>query len=135
MTLLVDVNHPGSQEDVLYNRQPAHSLVKHELSGTESAMASSLLALAVAHLPFCLQGETALNGSQLLLLLYSLGHNPLFYEHTRSHCEASEPFMGKLCFFVCLFVFMSLQPSHSLGCYVTLALSDCSQDIQAQSLL
>ena len=48
MTLLVDVNHQGSQEDVLYNWQPAHSLVEHEVSGTEIAMAPSLLALAVA---------------------------------------------------------------------------------------
>ena len=48
MTFLVDVNHPGSQEDVLYKWQPAHSLVEHEVSGTEVAMAPSLLALAVA---------------------------------------------------------------------------------------
>ena len=53
MTLLVDVNHPGSQEVLVSNWEPAHSLVEDAISGAE--IASGLLALAVARLPLCLQ--------------------------------------------------------------------------------
>ena len=65
MTLLVDVNRPGSQEDLVNNWEPAHSLVEDAVSGAE--IAPRLLALAVACLPFCLW---------LALFWYSL--NPLF---------------------------------------------------------
>ena len=61
MTLLADVSHPGYQEDVISNWEPAHSLVEDAVSGTE--MAPCLQAMAVARLPLCLQwargGSTA----------------------------------------------------------------------------
>ena len=34
-TLLADVNHPGSQEDLVSNWEPAHSLVEDAISGAE----------------------------------------------------------------------------------------------------
>ena len=37
MTLLVDVNHPGSQEDLVNNWKPALSLVEDAISGVEIA--------------------------------------------------------------------------------------------------
>ena len=52
VTFLADVNCPGSQEDVVSNWEPAHSLVEDSISGAE--IASCLLAVAVAHLPLCL---------------------------------------------------------------------------------
>ena len=55
MTLLVDVNHPGPQEDLVSNWEPSHSLVEDAISGVE--IAPHLLALAVASLPLCLQWE------------------------------------------------------------------------------
>ena len=75
-TLLVDVNCPGSQEDLVSNWEPAHSLVEDAISGAE--IASCLPALAVACLPLCLWcGEGPIR-SWLVLLWYSL--NPLFCE-------------------------------------------------------
>ena len=53
MTLLVDVNYPGSQEDLVRNWEPACSLVEDAVSGAE--IAPRLLALAVIRLPPCLQ--------------------------------------------------------------------------------
>ena len=47
-TLLVDVNHPGSQDDMVSSWEPAHSLA-------EDAAAPCLLVLTVAGLPICLQ--------------------------------------------------------------------------------
>ena len=52
MTLLVDVNHPESQEDLDSNWEPAHSLVEDAISGAE--IAPRLPALAAARLPLCL---------------------------------------------------------------------------------
>ena len=75
VTLLVAVNHPGSQEDVVSNRQPAHSLVEDVFSGSDCS-GPLPLTLAVAHLPLCCWGGRALNGSWLALLWYLLGHNP-----------------------------------------------------------
>ena len=37
MTLLVDVNHPGSQEDLVNNWKPALSVVEDAISGVEIA--------------------------------------------------------------------------------------------------
>ena len=51
-TLLVDVNHPWSQEDLLSNWEPAHSLLEDAVSGAK--IAPCLLALAVACLLLCL---------------------------------------------------------------------------------
>ena len=56
VTLLVGVNHPGSQEGCVSNWEPAHSLVEGAMSGVE--IAPRLSALAVARLPLCLwRGE------------------------------------------------------------------------------
>ena len=43
----------GSQEDLVSNSEPAHNLAHDAVSGAE--IAPCLLALAVAHLPLCLQ--------------------------------------------------------------------------------
>ena len=53
MTLRVRVNHPGSQEDLVSNWETTHSLVEDAVSGAE--IAHRIPALAVAHLPPCLQ--------------------------------------------------------------------------------
>ena len=53
-TLLEDVSHPGSQENVVSSLEPAHSLVEDAVSGTEIAAAPCLPVLAVASLPLCL---------------------------------------------------------------------------------
>ena len=47
----MDVNHPGSQEDLVSNWEP-HSLVGDTISGAK--FAPFLPALAVARLPSCL---------------------------------------------------------------------------------
>ena len=54
MTLRVDANHPGSQEDVVSNWETAHSLVGDAVFGAEIAAAPCLVALAVTRLPPCL---------------------------------------------------------------------------------
>ena len=84
MTLLVNVNHPGSQEHLVSNWEPARSLVEDAISGAE--IAPRLLALAVAHLPLCPVC------SQVALLWYSI--NPLFCEQARL-CLRLELFTGK----------------------------------------
>ena len=53
VTLLADFNCPGSQEDLISNWEPAHSLVKDAISEVE--IAPCLLALAATHLPLCLR--------------------------------------------------------------------------------
>ena len=55
MTLLADVNHPGYQENVVSNWEPACSLVEDAVPGTDIAAAPYPAALA-AHLPLCLWG-------------------------------------------------------------------------------
>ena len=87
--LLVDVNHPGSQEDVVSNWEPARSLVEDAtLWGRECS--SPLPSGLGCHTPASLPPERGGEGptcSQLALLWYSL--NPLFCE------QALEPFLGK----------------------------------------
>ena len=51
-TLLADVTHPGLQEDLVSNWEPAHSLVEDAISGAK--IAPYVPALAVACLPLCL---------------------------------------------------------------------------------
>jgi len=51
---LLDVNHPGSQEDMVSRWDPAHPLVEDAISGAEIVAAPCLLALIVASLPLCL---------------------------------------------------------------------------------
>ena len=50
-TLLVDVSHPGSQENLVSNGEAARSSVEDAISGANCPF----LALAVSHLPLCLQ--------------------------------------------------------------------------------
>ena len=82
------------------NWHPAHSLVEDVVSGAEIAAAPYFPALAVTHLPLCLQGGRALYCHQIVLLWYSL--NPLFCEHNRGHHVVLEPFVGKVFFCFCL---------------------------------
>ena len=49
---LADVKHPESQEDVVSNWEPTHSLVEDAISETE--IAPCLPALAVTHMSLCL---------------------------------------------------------------------------------
>ena len=68
MILLADVNRPGSQEDLVSNWEPAHSLVEDAISGAE--IAPCLLPLAVACLPLCLLwglGPSLLASSPLVI--------------------------------------------------------------------
>ena len=84
MTLLTDVNRPGSQEDMVRNWEPAHSLVEDAVSGAE--ITPCLLALAVARRPPCLWWGDGLVCRQLALLWYSL--SPLFCEQARLRISA-----------------------------------------------
>ena len=97
------------------------------ISGAE--IAPRLSALAVACLPLCLQQGDGLVLSQLALLFYSL--SPFFCEWAWQ-CLRLERFVGK--FSLSLSLSFSLWLSHDLGCFLTLAPSDCPQGIQAQSL-
>ena len=93
MTLLADVSHPGSQEDLVSNWKPTHVLVKDAISGAE--IAPCLPALAVACLSLCLRcGEQPF--CSLLALLWCL-LNPLFCEWARLHLRL-ELFVGKFSF-------------------------------------
>ena len=126
---------PGSQKDVVINGEPAHGLVEDAVSGAKIPAAPCLAILAVAQLPLCLCRGRALCGSCLSLLCYLL--NLLFCEHARGHRMELEPLVGKdlvlCCVFVFVFVFVWFL-WHGLGCYLTLAPSDCPQGIQDQSL-
>ena len=84
-TLLVDVNHPGSQEGLVSNWGPAHSFVEDVGSGVE--IAPHLLALVDAHLTLCLQRAEGPVYSCLALLWCSL--NPLFCEQAMLSWESS----------------------------------------------
>ena len=57
MTLLVDVNHPGSQEDLVSNWEPSHCLVEEAVSGAKIALAFWLWLL-----PTCLFASLPLAG-------------------------------------------------------------------------
>ena len=105
VTLLADVNRSGSQEDLVSNWEPAHSLVEDAgLWGWE--WSSPLPSSSGSHLPASLppavgEGPVCI---RLALLWYSL--NPLFCEKARL-CLRLEPFAGKF-FFSFSFSFSSL---------------------------
>ena len=65
-TILADVNHPGFQEDLVSNWEPAHNLVEDAISRAE--IAPCLPTLAITHLPLCLQRGNGLVHSWLALL-------------------------------------------------------------------
>ena len=95
------VNHPGSQEDLVSNWEPAGSLVKGAIS--ETKIGPRLPTLAATCLPLCLQRGQGPVRSQLALLWYLL--SPLFCEQAWQ-CFSLELFAGK--FFLSLFFFFSL---------------------------
>ena len=127
--LLADVNHSASQEDLVSSWEPAHSFVEDAgLWGRDCPLPSGSGCCIPASLPLAggrgwggMGGEAVC--SQLALLWYSF--SPLFCERARL-----ETFAGKFS----LFSSLSLWLSHSLGCCLTLAPSDCPQGIQAWSL-
>ena len=81
-------------------------------------------------LPACLPASSGGWASLLLALLcYSL--SPLFSESASSALD--EHFLKESSLSLSLF-FFSLWLSHGLGCYLTLAPSDCLQGIQAWSV-
>ena len=122
VTLLADVNHPGSQEDVASNWEHAHSLVKDAGSGAEIAAAPCLPALALSHACLSASGE---GGPYIAAGSHSFGiHSSLFCECTRGDRAVLEPFSGKFFFF----------PLAIPCCGIMSAHSDCHQGIQAQSL-
>ena len=100
-TLLVYVSQPQSQEDLDSSCESAHNLVEDAISGVE--IAPCLLALAVPHLPLCLQWGEGPARSGLALLWYSL--IPLFCDQA-GQCLRLEFFMGK--FSLSLFFCFSL---------------------------
>ena len=85
-----DANHPASQEDVVRNWVPAHSLVEDAISGALIAAAPCLLALAVTCLPLCLQQGRGLHAASLL----SFGIHSIPCSASGPGCQL-EPFMGK----------------------------------------
>ena len=120
-TLLADVNCPGSQEDMISNWEPAHSLVESGgLWGWDCPLPSG----SVCQVPVSLSPSGRGVGpvcSWLALLWYSL--NPLSCEWARLCIRA---FRRKV---LCFSLFFSPRPLHSLGCYLTLAPSDCPQGV------
>ena len=111
MTLLADVNHLGSQKDLVSNWEPAHNLVEDAISGAEIAPCLPALAVNSSRGMGLWWGDGP-DCSQLALLWYSF-------------------LCGKvLSLSLSLF---SLRLSYSLGCYLKLAPSDCPQSIQARS--
>ena len=110
MTLLADVNHPGSQEDMVSNWKPAHSLVE-DTHLWDQDWSSHLPSNSGCHSPASLpptEGrEQRAVHSRLALLWYCL--SPLFCEQHRLCFKA---FCGKVLFFF----FPPLWLSHTLGC-------------------
>ena len=58
MTLLAGVNHPGSQEDLVSNWEPAHNLVEDAVSGAKIAPFQLWL------LPACLSASRQESGEE-----------------------------------------------------------------------
>ena len=89
VTLLADVNCPGSPEDLVSNWEPAHSLVDDAIS--RAKIAPCLPALAAACLPLYLWwGEGPVHSQLGLLWCWLI---PLFYERARLCLRA---FHGKV---------------------------------------
>ena len=131
-TFLADVYHPGSQEDLVSNWDPAQFGGGCCLWGWDCPSPSSSGCCLPASLPLVGDGLVC---SWLALLWYLL--NPLFCEQAwvRRLCLRLELFTGKFSLSLFFFFFFpSLWLSHSLCCCLMLAPSDCPQGIQAQSL-
>ena len=109
MTLLADVNCPGSQEDLVRNWEPTCSLVEDAVSGDK--FAPRLPDLAVTHLSPCLWQGHGLLHSQLSLLWCLLC--PLFWERAWQ-CLRLDLFEGKFSLsflFFLFFFFLSDYPT------------------------
>ena len=121
MTVPADVNHPESQEVLVSNWEPAHSLVEDAGSGVEFA---PCLSSSRCCLPACLpasSGEWASPqqaSSPLVFLILCSVSGP--------NGALGRAFRGTVLSFS-LFSPFSLWLSHSLGCYLILAPSDCPQ--------
>ena len=130
-TLLVDVNCPGTQEDLVNNSEAAHSLVEDAGSGAE--IAPCLLTLAAPRLPLCLW--LGMGGLQL-------ASSPLVFAQSfvlwvAWQCLRLELFAGKLSlsFFLSLAIpqfgllshisSLRLSSGHS-GPVLTLSNADCT---------
>ena len=125
VTLLADVNHPGSQEDLFSNWEAAHSLVADAVSGAKIAPCLPALAVACLSTPPAGDGQVHRQQAPLWYLL-----NPLFCEQARLFLRL-ELFMGKFSLSLLLFIFYFFLGG---GCYLTLAPPDCPQGVQAWSL-
>ena len=98
VTLLASVNRPASQEDMISNWEPAHSLWKmRSLRLRLQQTLAFWLWLSLTCLSASREGPVC---NWLALLWYLL--YPLFCECARGHCASLEPFAGKLFFFFCL---------------------------------
>ena len=102
MTLLAEVNRPGSQEDLVSSWEPAQGLVEDEVSRAEIAPPPSPSSFGFTHLPLCLwQGDGPVC-RLLALLWYSV--NPLFCEQAKL-CLRLEVFLRKSSLSLSLFFF------------------------------
>ena len=130
MTLRADIHHPRSQEDLVSNLGACSQFARGcHLWGRDRPLPSGSGCRLPASLP---SGEDGPVHSRLALLWYSL--SPLFCEQAQQ-CLRLELFEAKI-----LSVSFLSDParaplwlSHGLGCYLTLAPSDCPQGIQAPS--
>jgi len=130
-TLLADVNHPGCHEDVVSNWEPAHSLVENtSLWGWDCFLPSGSGCCVPVSLPpavgwggSCPQPASSplVFAESFVLWVVQASHYSLLWNIS-------------LFLSLSLFFFSPLWLSHRLGCYLTLASSDCPQGIQAQSL-
>ena len=100
----MDVNCPGSQEHLVSIYEPAHNLVEDVVSGV--VIAPHLPALAVPHLPFCLQrwGGACTQSASFPLVFCSILCS------VSGSCCKLEPFAGKFSI-----LFFLLWRSHSVG--------------------
>ena len=124
MILLVGVNHPVSQEDLVSIWEPAHSLVEDALSGAEIVPSPSGSGYRLsASLPLVGAGASP-----------QLASSPLAFAQS-FFCGWARLCLKAFCRKVLsLSLSLSLSPlwlSYSLCCYLTLAPSDCLQGIQA----
>jgi len=94
VTLLADVNCPGSQEDVVSNWKPPYSLVEDAVSGAETEAAPCLLYLLHA----CLSASGK-EGPYMAGTCSPLVFTLLFCEHAKGLWGALGPFAGNFFFF------------------------------------
>ena len=123
VTLLASVNRPASQEDMISNWEPAHSLWK---------MRSLRLRLQQPLAFWLWLSLTCLSASREGGPCMQLACSPLVFalSFVLLVCQ------GSLCIIrafrrKAFFLFLSFWQSHHFGCYLTLVPSDCPQGNQA----